>query len=627
MSVGLLLSSIMSSGGAAPPPTGDANIASVVLLMEMYPVYDEGPGGNNLFGDHSSTTVSRTDPRELKPGIFSSLGGLINDDRLELFTSFSREATALDLGSSNFCLEAWVKNSVEPTENSYIAGTWDIAQGSRRSFVLFYAISTNQITATVRIVGNTEFTATFDLDTDGVTLAQFFDNNWHHVAMTRTGDTLRVFVDGILGGVTATITAAAALNTSVLSNYNFRVGSITTNFNEENSWKGAIDELRLTSGVARYSAAFTPPTAIFPRDVAGDADYASVLLLTGFANPAGIWTYPNDLPEPRVPISIMGELGYNGNSTIQGIWFPPKDDWNLGSGNFTIELFGITAYTTMDIALGHGSGASGNIGWSVRSGNGSRYSFVYSDDGTVETTAFSSSTSQTADTEHDIAIVRSGTDLHLFIDGVLDTTEAISGSIFNPQARLGIGNGFDTNDSVNTSFNWIGKIRAIRITKGVARHTAAYTVPTLPLPLGEPIVNTDRMWRVRVLTHSNTRTSVAEIEFRTVVGVAEWNKSGTPFASSIRGDSYMPIRAFDRTTSIRWSSFGSGESWIAYDFAETKVCLQLAISVPLTSEQPLTFVVDKSTDGVTWTAVTGTITPAAWTANVLQIFTLADHPV
>ena len=76
-------------------------------------------------------------------------------------------------------------------------------------------------------------------------------NSWCHLAWTRQGATCRAFVNGILQG---TGTRANAFNIS-------RIGALGVLSNETN---GYLDDIRITKGVARYTANFTPPTAPFP---------------------------------------------------------------------------------------------------------------------------------------------------------------------------------------------------------------------------------------------------------------------------------------------------------------------------------------------------------------------------
>jgi hypothetical protein len=78
---------------------------------------------------------------------------------------------------------------------------------------------------------------------------------WYHVAVTREGTTVRLFVNGNLEDTdTRTFTAGQQSN--------IRIGSFGDGSLALNGW---IDEVRI-SNTARYTAAFTAPTAAFVND-------------------------------------------------------------------------------------------------------------------------------------------------------------------------------------------------------------------------------------------------------------------------------------------------------------------------------------------------------------------------
>lgn len=79
-------------------------------------------------------------------------------------------------------------------------------------------------------------------------------NTWHHVAWVSNGADQKVFVDGVL-------MLSRTFNLSWVTTNALAIGR-SPQFNEP--WTGFIDEVRVTKGVARYTEAFTPPTAPFP---------------------------------------------------------------------------------------------------------------------------------------------------------------------------------------------------------------------------------------------------------------------------------------------------------------------------------------------------------------------------
>ena len=83
-------------------------------------------------------------------------------------------------------------------------------------------------------------------------------NTWYHIAVTRSGNTFRTFVNGV---VEKTYTSSAAVFSDTTVPYNIgRSGYSPGNYFYFN---GYMDDLRVTRGYARYTANFTPPTSAF----------------------------------------------------------------------------------------------------------------------------------------------------------------------------------------------------------------------------------------------------------------------------------------------------------------------------------------------------------------------------
>lgn len=89
---------------------------------------------------------------------------------------------------------------------------------------------------------------------------QFTDvtnTGWHHVALVRvTGDILRLFIDGVQEG--GDVTLSGTVNDSSNAFSVGRLGELVAG-----TWGGWIDEFRLSVGVSRWTANFTPPTAAY----------------------------------------------------------------------------------------------------------------------------------------------------------------------------------------------------------------------------------------------------------------------------------------------------------------------------------------------------------------------------
>jgi hypothetical protein len=77
-------------------------------------------------------------------------------------------------------------------------------------------------------------------------------NTWAHVALTRSGTSMRLFINGVQVG--GTYSSAANFSDGLCV-----IGKESTS--AINWFSGYMDEFRVTKGVARYTSAFTPPAA------------------------------------------------------------------------------------------------------------------------------------------------------------------------------------------------------------------------------------------------------------------------------------------------------------------------------------------------------------------------------
>jgi hypothetical protein len=84
-------------------------------------------------------------------------------------------------------------------------------------------------------------------------------NTWFHMAFVRDGTTVKMYLNGVASATTST-SNLSSVSTSTLT-YIGRNNFSGYNFD----WNGYIDDLRITRGLARYTANFTPPTAALPN--------------------------------------------------------------------------------------------------------------------------------------------------------------------------------------------------------------------------------------------------------------------------------------------------------------------------------------------------------------------------
>ncbi len=211
-------------------PGGDPHFANVVWLLhcETSAFLDSSPVGRtpNLINSPVSST----------PAKFGSAAYQANGARYIWASS-----SDFTFGTGDFTVEMWIRFSVAnktlfDCRPGAVNGPYMVASTSS-SGVYSVAIGTSG-------AGIVTLNSSFALSAD----------TWYHMAVSRSGTTAKLFIDGVTQD-TKTSSLNITQNSFYLTNNRFNAGL---------RWVGGIDEVRITKGVARYTADFTPPTAAFP---------------------------------------------------------------------------------------------------------------------------------------------------------------------------------------------------------------------------------------------------------------------------------------------------------------------------------------------------------------------------
>jgi hypothetical protein len=214
----------------------DPNFANVSLLL-----HGNGTNGSTTFTDSSSNAL-----------VVTSVG----DAKINTTTfKFPTGSIALD-GTGDFLIVTG------GTGFEYGTGNFTI-----ECFVYFNSVSGAKIIYDQRITGNETqrptiyhngTVLTYYVAGDRITGGTLTTGVWHHIAVSRSGTSTRMYLNGTQIGSTYTD------NTNYLNGVNRPlIGS--DGFAGANFLNGFVDDLRVTKGVARYTGAtITVPTSQFP---------------------------------------------------------------------------------------------------------------------------------------------------------------------------------------------------------------------------------------------------------------------------------------------------------------------------------------------------------------------------
>ena len=215
----------------------DPYFSSVSLLL-----HGNGTDGSTSFIDSSSNSLSVTGTgnAQIDTAIKQfGTGSLLfdgNGDNVAIANN-----SILTLGTGNFTIELWIYPlSQVGSFNSIIGGN-----ASGEPIVNLRGSGTSS-SISFNIFGSADI---FNLD------YTFTQNNWYHIAISRSGTSLKVYINGSQIG--STITDSTNISAPLTT-----VGGLIVAYSQY--FNGNIDDVRITKGVARYTgSSLTVPTREF----------------------------------------------------------------------------------------------------------------------------------------------------------------------------------------------------------------------------------------------------------------------------------------------------------------------------------------------------------------------------
>lgn len=432
------------------PPTSPLTAITNTSLLTCQ---SNQPVNNNTFLDSSTNGLPLTRAGNVTQGTLSPYGENWSNyfDGTGDYLSLTG-TSATQFGSENFTIECWVYAGSSGQQSIY-------GDRSGASFSGMVILLSNYYISLLMSQGSAWNINTFSTNVG----TQIPANTWTHVAIVRSGTSVNVYTNGTLN-YTQTFSGSLAQTSTV------RIGAEA---GDNPAFNGYISNFRMVKGTAVYTANFTPSTTPL-QPIAG------TVLLTCKDN-AFVDDGPNNFTITRNGDVSAQKFGPFAGTTLPTLYYsayfdgsgdslsvPSNTAFALGTGDFTIECW-----------LYYIVGGSGGR-FIIDSNNGSNMLFRYNVGATLEFYANSSLklsyVVSLANAWNHVAVTRSGSAYRLFLNGALVATgtgtENISSSA-NPTIGSQSGN--------STSDNFSGYISNLRVIKGTAVYTSAFTPPTTPL--------------------------------------------------------------------------------------------------------------------------------------------------
>jgi hypothetical protein len=241
----LLISGDLRLAKGQPVPNDPYLYTNTVLLL-----HGDGTNGSTIIVDSSKVagspkTVTAVGDAQISTAESKFGGSSIAFDGTGNYLTVP-DNTAFEFGSGDFTLETWayfVNFSASPINT--VASKGPVGSVGTK----FYSLQAN---------GSGNILFYFRSGSPFLTGSVVSANTWVHLAVTRSANVFTLWVNGSSSATITSSTSLAVGGPLIIGSQSFDPGAANR------TMTGYIDDLRITKGVARYTANFTPPTAPFP---------------------------------------------------------------------------------------------------------------------------------------------------------------------------------------------------------------------------------------------------------------------------------------------------------------------------------------------------------------------------
>ena len=354
-------------------------------------------------------------------------------------------------GSSDYTIESWVYlNNLSTVQGLF--GRYNTSS-AREIYITF---NTNGSITHRTSSNGTSFS------THSTSVGLLTANTWHHVAISKSGTTSYIAVDGVV--VTGTVDAT--LHSASQTTY---IGDALAGSNLLN---GNLSNYRILKGTALYTANFTPPTKPLTAITNTTLLTCQGNTIADASSSAHTITANGDISLTKEPFAGAGAVSFDGNS--DSLTVPASVDFVL-DGQFTLEFWIYLNTIILDtqnpspLTFSQNGSNTGQIYLNVSN----KFFSLWNGSSDIVTTGNNSIT--TGRWYHVAATRDASNDCRIFLDGVLSQTASSTHTFGNASGDLRIGSFNGTGGDVD------GYLSNLRILKGTALYTSNFTPPAEPL--------------------------------------------------------------------------------------------------------------------------------------------------
>jgi hypothetical protein len=219
---------------------GDSDFDNVSLLLHM-----DGSNGSTAFIDSSDKSQIATANGNAQISTTQSkfCGSSGAFDGTGDWVAYASDPE-FSFGTGDFTVELFIYFNVVSSIRAIYDTAAVGASGARSSGFVWYMTAANKLQV-------------FSVSSDrGASATALSSATWYHIALVRSAGVFSYFIDGIKDATTFTLATNYTNTTPLLGR--FCDGT-------PNMFNGYMDEVRVTKGIARYTADFTPPASPFPN--------------------------------------------------------------------------------------------------------------------------------------------------------------------------------------------------------------------------------------------------------------------------------------------------------------------------------------------------------------------------